>query len=66
MSTVRRAGVEPSDSPTETVRSTGLGVIVTVVDDRSSKSPSRLTLVVRIVPLMGDFVAEGGRVLDVW
>jgi uncharacterized membrane protein len=56
----------PSEEPTATVRSLRPGVMVAVDEDRLLDVAAEARLVVRIVPLMGDFVAEGAPVLDVW
>lgn len=56
----------PPGPPTTTVHSVRPGVMVAVDEDRLLELAVEADLVVRIVPLMGDFVAEGRPVLEVW
>ena len=56
----------PSGPSTVTVRSVCAGVMVAVDHDRLLQLAVEADLAVQIVPLMGDFVAEGGRVLEIW
>ena len=56
----------PAGPPSEVVTARRPGVIVTVDEDRLLALAVEWDLVVRIVPRVGDFVAEGSPVFEVW
>ncbi|MBW3615427.1 MAG: DUF2254 domain-containing protein, partial [Actinobacteria bacterium] len=52
--------------PDQTIPSARSGVVVAVDEERLLTLASECDLVIRIVPTIGEFVAEGERVLEVW